>query len=333
MQHINYSIIIPHKNSASLLQYCLNSIPIRDDVQVIVVDDNSDADKVDFNNFPKWRGTNYEYYLTKEGKGAGYARNVGLEHAKGKWVIFSDADDHFLPSFDNILNENQTSNADITFYRPQAVMLNDHNVRSNRADGYNYLIDETIKTNNTCLISLMWMSPWSKIIRKDIVNDIKFEEIRYSNDNVFSVTVACNATKIEVKEKSFYMITQSDNSLTSNFLQKEGELECRTGAMLRAFYVAKRKGKDISYYLETLKSFATKLHRRNWKLYTEYLSCLNDEGISIMQMIREHYNDRDRLHRWKGYLNTFFHFYIERIKSYFNNKKFSYKLTSNNLIE
>ena len=47
MQHINYSIIIPHKNSASLLQYCLNSIPIRDDVQVIVVDDNSDADKVD----------------------------------------------------------------------------------------------------------------------------------------------------------------------------------------------------------------------------------------------------------------------------------------------
>ena len=31
----------------------------------------------------------------------------------GKWVIFSDADDYFLPSFDNILNENLTSNADI----------------------------------------------------------------------------------------------------------------------------------------------------------------------------------------------------------------------------
>jgi len=290
-------------------------------VQVIVVDDNSDADKVDFNNFPTWKGKNYEYYLTKEGKGAGYARNVGLEHANGKWVIFSDADDYFLPSFDNILNENQTSNADITFYRPQAVMLNDHNIRSNRADGYNYLIDETIKTNNTCLISLMWMSPCSKIIKRDIVNDIKFEEIRYSNDNVFSVTVACNATKIEVKEEAFYMITQGDNSLTSNFLQKEGELECRTGAMLRAFYVAKRKGKDISCYFETLKSFATKLHRRNWKLYTEYLSCLNDEGISIMQMLREQYKDKDRLHRWKGYLNTFFHFYIERFKFFFCQQK------------
>lgn len=322
MRHINYSIIIPHKNSVELLQYCLDTIPIRDDVEVIVVDDNSDADKVDFNNFPKWRGKNYEYYLTKEGKGAGYARNVGLEHANGKWVIFSDADDYFLPSFDNILNENQTSNADITFYRPQAVMLNDHNMRSNRADGYNYLIDETIKTNNTCLISLMWMSPCSKIIRRDIVNGIKFEEIRYSNDNVFSVTIACNATNIEVKEDSFYMITQSDNSLTSNFLQKEGELECRTGAMLRAFYVAKRKGKDISLYIDVIKFYAHKLHRHNWKLYTAYIFCLKEEGISILQMLREQYNDRDRLHRWKGYLNTIIHICIERIKSFFANKRF-----------
>ena len=58
MNEINFSIIIPHKNSADLLQYCLDSIPNRDDVQVIVVDDNSDADKVDFDHFPKWKGNN-----------------------------------------------------------------------------------------------------------------------------------------------------------------------------------------------------------------------------------------------------------------------------------
>lgn len=53
MSNINYSIIIPHKNIPQLLQRCLDSIPIRDDVQVIVVDDNSDTDKVNFDNFPK----------------------------------------------------------------------------------------------------------------------------------------------------------------------------------------------------------------------------------------------------------------------------------------
>ena len=37
-----YSIIVPHKNCVPLLQRCLNSIPQRDDIQIIVVDDVSD---------------------------------------------------------------------------------------------------------------------------------------------------------------------------------------------------------------------------------------------------------------------------------------------------
>ena len=47
-----YSIIIPHKDIPDLLQRCLDSIPVRDDVEVIVVDDNSNTQKVDFGHFP-----------------------------------------------------------------------------------------------------------------------------------------------------------------------------------------------------------------------------------------------------------------------------------------
>jgi len=38
---INYTVIIPHYNIPELLRRCLKSIPCRDDVQVIVVDDCS----------------------------------------------------------------------------------------------------------------------------------------------------------------------------------------------------------------------------------------------------------------------------------------------------
>ena len=48
---INYSIIIPHKNIPNLLQRCLDSIPNREDVQIIVVDDNSDPNIVDLISF------------------------------------------------------------------------------------------------------------------------------------------------------------------------------------------------------------------------------------------------------------------------------------------
>ena len=41
----SFSIIIPHKDIPNLLMRCLRSIPVSEDIQVIVVDDNSaDAD-------------------------------------------------------------------------------------------------------------------------------------------------------------------------------------------------------------------------------------------------------------------------------------------------
>ena len=98
---ILYSIIIPHKDIPCLLQRCLDSIPPRDDVQIIVADDDSSPDVVDFAHFPGSDRTDVEILFTKEGRGAGYARNCGLARAKGRWLVFADADDFFLPGFLN----------------------------------------------------------------------------------------------------------------------------------------------------------------------------------------------------------------------------------------
>ena len=61
---INYSIIIPHKNIPNLLQRCLDSIPNREDVQIIVVDDNSDPNIVDFDKFPGLNRSHFEVNFT-----------------------------------------------------------------------------------------------------------------------------------------------------------------------------------------------------------------------------------------------------------------------------
>ena len=52
MMNCHYSIIIPHKNIPALLQRCLDSIPSREDIQIIVVDDNSSSTEVNFTKFP-----------------------------------------------------------------------------------------------------------------------------------------------------------------------------------------------------------------------------------------------------------------------------------------
>lgn len=87
-----FSIIIPHKDIPDLLMRCLRSIPVSEDIQVIVVDDNSaDADTY-LDKCPELSRPYLEFVRTTKGKGAGYARNVGLDHAKGKWLLFADAE-------------------------------------------------------------------------------------------------------------------------------------------------------------------------------------------------------------------------------------------------
>ena len=48
-------------------------------MHIVVVDDNSDSCQVDFSHFPGLNNPFVEVIFTKEGYGAGYARNVGLK--------------------------------------------------------------------------------------------------------------------------------------------------------------------------------------------------------------------------------------------------------------
>lgn len=52
MNNCMYCIIISHRNTLDLLIRCVASIPRREDVQIIVVNDNSEPAIVDFDNFP-----------------------------------------------------------------------------------------------------------------------------------------------------------------------------------------------------------------------------------------------------------------------------------------
>ena len=249
---INYSIIIPHKNIPKHLQRCLDSIPDRDDIQVIVVDDHSDESIVDFEHFPRWKGKNYESYLTKEGKGAGFARNVGLDHARGRWLVFLDADDFLRKEASEIFDEEINTDEDIVFFRPQLVRDDDLGLTSTRG-GYEYIryIDDYLETGDDTALRTRWHSPCSKFVKARLVteNNIRFEETRYSNDVMFSTLTGCKADKIAAREKSYYVITERTGSLTSRFCQKEGELGIRSAAFMRSQKIVKDHGFPIDEQL------------------------------------------------------------------------------------
>ena len=304
---INYSIIIPHKNIPALLQRCLNSIPQRDDLEIIVVDDNSDPSIVDFGQFPGAGRSDVSLFFDKSGKGAGRARNIGLQHAQGKWLLFADADDFFSETINRVLDDYVDHDADIIFFRPMAVMANDLKTPSDRADRNNAMIDDYHRQGGNPRGLFLWMCPWSKMIRRSIVNGLKFEEIRYSNDNMFSVMAMCRARQVAVSDTVFYVVTQRSDSLTANFMNKEGELECRAGSLLRTFQCACGSGKDVSCLCAEVKDFVRVLHNRHWPMYSKYVRCLMKNGVGIRQLLKEQYPQGGFLYRWKGYIKTCLH--------------------------
>lgn len=227
---ITYTIIIPHKDIPDLLQRCLATIPQRADVQVIVVDDNSNPDKVDFSQFPGLGRTNIECYFTKEGKGAGYARNVGLQHARGKWLLFADADDFFHEGMLEILDKWKDSNRDMIYFNCDTV---DSDTLEPAEPRLWIRLSQTSREywENSC----EWHVPWGKMIRADMVqsHNIIFDEVRVSNDVMFSAYCGYYAKdNIDISLETLYCATERKNSLTTEKWNEE-RVMCRLGVTLR----------------------------------------------------------------------------------------------------
>lgn len=214
MKEINYSFIIPHKNIPDLLQRCLDSIPRREDIQIIVVDDNSDLDKVDFDHFPGISEPCVEVYFTKEGRGTGYARNVGLKHAKGKWLLFADADDFFTNNIERILDQYIDSCFDIIYFWVDSVD-SDTLLPSDRGTAINEMIKKAVEIKDYDAIKYRRLEPWAKIISHNLVtkNNLGFDETVAANDLMFSAYAAYNTSNIWVDMQPIYCLTARHGSL------------------------------------------------------------------------------------------------------------------------
>lgn len=214
---INYTIIIPHKNSSELLKQCLDSIPEREDIQIIIVDDKSDD--LEIKKIQEINQKNTEVYFTKEGKGAGYARNIGLSYAKGKWILFADADDFFNSDFITIISKYLETDNDIIYFSATSINL-DTGKKSDRNKKLVKSLNEyvnSIEKNRDILIFKNW-EPWSKMFNKNFIqkNNLRFEEVKVGNDALFVINAGRLADKICVDTSSIYCVTYNKKSLSFN---------------------------------------------------------------------------------------------------------------------
>ena len=98
VSHPQVSIVLPIYNVAAYLPKCLDSLSAQIflDYEIIAVDDGSTDDSPSILAAYTTRLPNL-LIIRQENGGLSVARNAGMDHAHGKWLLFVDADDFIEP--------------------------------------------------------------------------------------------------------------------------------------------------------------------------------------------------------------------------------------------
>ena len=225
----NLSIIIPHFNTPELLEKLLISIPDKEDIQIIVVDDNSTKELDNYSAVVNTYSHRVEFYKNNSGiQSAGVCRNVGLDHATGIWVIFADADDYFLPQMYESISKYFKTNYDMVIFGSTSVFI-DTGELADRHIPDQIRIERYLNnpTSENLLVAKNMKGPCSKIIRRSVIekNSIRFSETLHHNDTYFSIKAAYYCKNVAVSRDTIYCITRSVGSLTTKVTERAYDLK------------------------------------------------------------------------------------------------------------
>ena len=219
--HINYSIIIPHRASINLLKRAIDSIPDREDIQVLVIDNT--PHQIDFSLLDSNRINKALFYYSDLEKGAGHARNIGLNYATGEWLLFLDADDFFTKEAFEHFDKYIHTDYDIIYFSSTS-LSSDTLKKADRHKYYTRIVNDYVlgKENAEDKLRFTYSSPCSKLVKNKLIkeNAIQFDEVPASNDLMFSIKSGYFANKVYADNFTAYCMTVNNGSLTRTITKK-----------------------------------------------------------------------------------------------------------------
>ncbi len=251
----DFSVIIPQRNSIHTLPRLFASIPDSDRVEIIVVDNTPEPiSKEDI-------GIDREYQLlwSEPQRHAGGARNVGIENAHGKWLLFADADDYYTKEAFNTFYSKIDTDADIV-YTGMGGIYEDTGEPAGRGDVYSKLVKDYLDGSiDEYEIRYHFHSPCCKMVRNAMVKEhnIRYSEVVAGNDAFFSMVSGFYANKIEAVDMISYIATVSSHSLTKrkdyNAYRSRFEEDLKINSFMREHGIKKHQYKVLGTILRAKK--------------------------------------------------------------------------------
>lgn len=304
---VKVSVIVPVYNVEKYLFKCLDSLVNQTlkDIEIIVINDGStDNSKDIINGFSKKYPGLIKSINTKN-NGIGPARNSGIKKATGKYITFVDSDDYLdINTLEKLYNHIEKEQSDVVVY--DWIEVSDNYDIINKVN-IDYFSNTTLKNNKILLFNIN-PSPWNKLYKRNLFDDIKFPNSKIKYEDLMTI--------IKVLEKAKSISKLNDN-LYYYLIRDNGETKTVDKRVFDIIDVLS----DINKYFKDNKIFDS---------YLEELTYLNIKNI-MFQVIKQRYSkDKNMSNK---FLNDAYLFLDNNFPNWKNNKYYKEEKLSKRIIK
>lgn len=199
------SIVIPAYNSEKLLGRCIESAlnQTLKEIEIIIIDDlSTDNTKSIIEKYAKKDSKVIGIY-SKQNRGAGYSRNLGIENASGEFVGFIDSDDFVDKEFYEYLYLN-SKHKDIV-HGIRVIHNFQNSYRKSRTKPYGCIIPAIIRKNFL------------------LKNNLRFPTVKgRGEDSTFKANLYKNRPRVaKLRDNGIYYHYVKREGSTSHYIKKE----------------------------------------------------------------------------------------------------------------
>ena len=219
---MKYSIIIPVYHSQKTIERCIDSFldqSVAGDIEILCIGDKTD--EIDpshaiITEYEKIHPGVVHLHL-QDGRGIGGARNLGLDKAKGEYIMFCDADDFVSPFIlekcTGALNEHK---ADFVCAGFERVAETGKKFSSEMSVEEITVIELT--PQNIPRLAFIYTAPWGKLFRRELIGESRFTDdpICAYEDLMFHLSIYPKAKKyVQLPDILYHYIVYPQSSIST----------------------------------------------------------------------------------------------------------------------